>query len=151
MKGTVSMAGVTEQMGNISPLPGKGIYEVDIVLVKERMTEKNDPMPSIKLQIISGKFKDCWVWDNILTPQPESEAAKILGRTKHFLHCLGEEFEGDEISWNTDNWIGKRIKIRIDHEDPNQYHKFTKAIIAEYILEEPGEFKTLGDDDSIPF
>ena len=135
MKGKTSMAGVKEQTGNISLLPEKGEYDVEIVVVKENMSKKNDPMPSIKLQIVSGQFKDCWLWDNILIPQVGSVASKILGRTKHFLHCIDEEYEGDEISWDTDNWIGKRIRIKIDHETPNQHHKNTKAIVEEYILD----------------
>ena len=136
MKGTVNMSQVQESTGGSCPLPDKGVYEVEIVLVKDKESKGGDPMISIKLNITSGVFQDSWVWDNILIPHLDSEAVKILGRTKHFLHCIGESYEGEELEWDSERWLWKKCKIRIDHELPNEYHKYTKAIVAEYLLEE---------------
>lgn len=134
MKGIVNMNQVQENMGGSCPLPEKGIYDVEIVLVKDKTSSNGDPMISIKLNITSGVFQDSWVWDNILIPHLDSVAAKILGRTKHFLHCIGEPYEGEELEWDSDRWLYRKCKIRVEHEQPNEYHKYTKAIVAEYIL-----------------
>jgi hypothetical protein len=134
MKGTTNMSGVQEQ-GKFS-LPPEGEYEVEIIEIRDGKSSNGDPMVSIKLIITEGEYRDkAWVWDNILIPSPDSAAAKILGRTKHFLHCIGEEYEGDNLEWDSDRWY-KPCRIRIAHEKPNEFHKFPKATVAEYILDE---------------
>jgi hypothetical protein len=97
MKGTVNMNGVQESVGGSCPLPPEDIYNVEIVLVKDKTSSAGDPMVSIKLNIITGEYMDSWVWDNILLPHLDSQAVKILGRTKHFLHCINEPYDGEEV------------------------------------------------------
>lgn len=151
MKGTTNMSQVKEQTGGTCPLPDKGIYNVEIVLVKDGISQNGDPMIAIKLNITSGVFQDSWVWDNILIPHLDSPAAKILSRTKRFLHCIGEPYDGEELGWDSDRWLYKQCKIRIDHEPANQYHKYTKGIVAEYILEDEGELGAAGTSEESPF
>jgi hypothetical protein len=135
MKGTTNMSGVREQ-GKFT-LPPEGTYEVEIAEKKDGQSSNDDPMISIKLVICAGEYQDeAWIWDNILIPSLDSPAAKILGRTKHFLHCIGEPYEEEETLWDSDKWVWKRCKVRLVHEAPNAYHKFPKAIVAEYILNE---------------
>jgi len=135
MKGTTNMSGVREQ-GKFT-LPPEGTYEVEIAEKKDGQSSNDDPMISIKLMICAGEYQDeAWIWDNILIPSLDSPAAKILGRTKHFLHCIGEPYEEEETLWDSDKWVWKRCKVRLVHEAPNAYHKFPKAIVAEYILNE---------------
>ena len=133
------MSQVKEQTGGGCLLPEKGEYEFEIVLVKDKTSSNGDPMISVKLNITSGIFQDSWVWDNILIPSLSSPSAAILGRTKKFLHCIGEPFEGEEVEWDSDRWLYKKCRARIDHEPANQYHKYIKPFIAEYILEEEGK------------
>lgn len=137
MKGTTNMSGVQEQGSYV--LPPEDIYNAEIAEVRDKESANGDPMVSIKLVITSGEYQDSWVWDNILIPHLESRAAKILGRTKHFLHCIGEPYEGEEIEWDSDRWLWKKCKIRIVHEAPNEYHKRIKATVAEYIIDEKQE------------
>ena len=140
MRGTTNMSQVKEQTGGGCPLPEKREYEFEIVLVKDKTSSNGDPMISVKLNITSGIFQDSWVWDNILIPSLSSPSAAILGRTKKFLHCIGEPFEGEEVEWDSERWLYKKCRARIDHEPANQYHKYIKPFIAEYILEEePGQ------------
>jgi len=135
MKGVSNLSGVKEQ-GKFT-LPPEGIYEIEIAEKKDGQSSNGDPMISIKLVICAGEYQDeAWVWDNILIPSLDSPAAKILGRTKHFLHCIGEPYEEEETLWDSDKWVWKRCKVRLVHEAPNAYHKFPKAIVAEYILNE---------------
>ena len=147
MDGRTNMSGVQEQTGGggSCPLPDEGEYFVEITLVKDGFSKAGDPMPSIKLRIVSGPFQNSWVWDNILIPDANSPAAKILGRTKHFLHCIGEPYDGDDLAWYTERWLYKPCKIRIEHEAPNDYHKKIKPIVAEYIIED----EIAGDDSPI--
>jgi len=132
-KGTVNLDGVDEQ-GEYK-LPPQGKYNVEILEVADKTSKSGDPMLSVKFAVAEGEYSGCWVWDNIIiSDDPESPGHKILGRSKHFLHCIGEPYEGDPVEWNCDNWIGKICKIKIDHEPPNEYHQNIRAIITEYIL-----------------
>ena len=143
MKGNVAMTNVNES-GTYRLAP-EGIHEAGISEITDKESTNGDPMVSVKLVITSSEGLDCVVWDNILIPEPDSPSAKILGRTKHFLHCIGESYEGD-IEWNSDNWVLKRCKIRISHEPPNEYHSYTKAVVEEYVLN--GDMK---QEDDTPF
>lgn len=133
MKGKANMSGVTEQ-GLYEVLP-EGTYTFDIQEATGKTSNNGDPLINIKLVVAEGEFKGKFVWDNILIPSPDSPAAKILGRTKHFLHCIGQPFEGD-IEWDSDDWGWQKVQARVTHEAPNQYHSYVKAVIAEYILSE---------------
>lgn len=129
------MSGVQEQ-GEFVLLP-IGEYYTEIINKKDMESANGDPLVVVKLLVCRGEYKGiAWVWDNILIPPLSSPSAKILGRTKHFLHCIGEPYEGEEVAWNSDNWLGKEVKIKIDHEQPNKYHKFIKPIVVQYILDE---------------
>ena len=140
MKGSVNMSGVQE--GGSFVLAPEGIYTIEIAEAKGKESSNGDPMVSIKLVISAGEYQDSWVWDNILIPHLNSQAVKILGRTKHFLHCIGEPYDGEEVEWDSDRWLWKKCKIRIIHEAPNQYHKNIKPVVAEYILDDDEESKS---------
>ncbi len=102
--------------------------------VRESVTQNQDDLASIKLTIISGVSQDSWLWDNIvISDNPNSPGYKVLGRTKHFLHCIDEPYEG-KIEVDTDNWKNKKVKIKVEHEPPNQFHKKPKAIVAAYLM-----------------
>lgn len=133
-KGTIDMSGVDEQ--GMYKLPPEGEYVVSVTETKDKITQSGDPMISITLEIVSGEFKGCLLWDNIiLSNNPDSPGYKILGKTKHFLRILGESYEG-KIEWDSDNWMRKECKIRLNHESPNEYHSYPKAIVGAYILDD---------------
>lgn len=135
MKGTIDMSNAQEQ-GTIQ-LPPQGIYNVEIVEKRDGTSKSGDVMVAIKLVITDGEFRGSWVWDNlVISDDIESPGYKILGRTKHFLHCINQPYEGKTVEWDSDNWLGRICKIRIDHEPPNEYHKRIKGIVTEYILDE---------------
>ena len=135
MKGQADMSKVKEQ-GQFSDLPA-GEYLAEIVEIKDGFTQNGDPMPAVKLQILTSGYEDCWVWDNIIiSDNPNSPGYKILGRSKLFLHCIGEPYEGESVPFDTDNWMGRHVRIETDVELPNKYHKYNKAIVARYILGE---------------
>ena len=146
MKGQVDMDKAQEQ-GIIAP---QDIYTAELIEKKDGTSKNGDPMVAIKLAIAEGEFRGKWVWDNIIiSDDPESPGYKILGRSKHFLHCIAEPYEGKAVEWDSDRWIGRVCKIRIDHEPPNEYHKMAKPIIVEYMLIDEGQ-QTLPQED-LPF
>lgn len=133
MKGRTDTTGVDENTGFI--LCEKGEHNLQIVRIKDKTTENGDPMVSIGMTVINGPSEGAWVWDNIVIPLPGSKASAILGRTKHFLHCIGEPYEG-QIEYDSDRWMTKKLVAKIDHEAPNKYHKDIKAFVSAYTLEE---------------
>ena len=144
MEGTINMSDVQEQ-GEFS-LITEGEYKARITEISCGYSKNGDPMMKLKMTIeTSGEFEELPIWDNILIPNLDSPAIKILGRTKHFLHCLGEPYE-DDIEWNSDNWQDKLVIIKVEHEAPNDFHKYIKAVVGGYILDEETK-----DDKTIPF
>jgi hypothetical protein len=150
MSGRLNTTGIEEQ-GNYK-LPPKGEYNVEIIKVMPKTTENRDPMISTKFSIAGGEYQGVTLWDNIiLSEDPDSPGYAILGKTKHFLHCLNEEYEG-EFSWNENNWLGKITKIKLGHEEPNKYHPdYTKAIVTQYVLDEAMQKETIADLTSPDF
>jgi len=149
MKGRTNMTGVEENTGFI--LCEKGEHNLQIVRIKDKTTSNGDPMVSVGMTVINGPSAGAWVWDNIVIPLPGSAASAILGRTKHFLHCIGEPYDGD-IEYDSDRWMTKKLVAKVEHEAPNKHHKETKAVISAYILEE-GDVPSIdvGKDEEAPF
>lgn len=137
MKGTTNMTKVREAG---KPIP-MNEYCFQITDKTDKYSKNGDPMVNIVLTVVKGEEVGAVVYDNILIPALDSPAAKILGRTKHFLHCIGEPYEGEEVVWDSDVWLGKTLKAMIGHEDPNEFHKNTRAVVQEYTLDEQGEAK----------
>lgn len=132
-RGRVNTAGIMES-GTFNIVP-EGRYYARIAEVVPGKSQAGDPMFSVKLLIVAGESQDSWLWDNIvISDNPNSPGYKILGRSKHFLHCIGEPYEG-EIDYDTENWIDKEVEIKVYHDS---YKGKPKAKVEEYILEEKG-------------
>jgi hypothetical protein len=112
------------------------VYDFEIIEKVDKLTKNNDPMVSIKLLCQTDPYQNRTVFDNIIIPREGSPAAKIMGRTKRFLHCLGEPYEGNNIEWNSDNWGYRTVKAQISSEpsikDPNKTFNCVKG----YVLSE---------------
>lgn len=114
-----------------------GKYMFEISETKDKMSSNNDEMVNVTFSCIEENYYGSLVWDNILFPRPGSKAEKIIGRTKRFLHCLGEPYQGDFLI-NTDNWQRKTIEIQVsvgEYEDSNG-NKKPKNNVVKYILNE---------------
>jgi len=133
MQGQTDFYGVDEQkeFGSRELLPD-GKYNLQIVETLGKETKKGDPMISIKLLCVEGQYSGSWVWDNIVIPTPDSPGWGIAGRTMHFLHCIGEPFQGN-FAWNSDNWMYKNVKVSVGKE---LYNDKPKNIISGYLLDE---------------
>ena len=114
MRGKANSEGIDE--GGSFVLIPEGTYEVEITEVTDGYTKAGDPMINTKNVITTGEFKGKWVFDNIVIPGKDSGAFKIMGRTMHFLHVIGEPYEG-EFVYNTDNWLYKKATITVYHQE----------------------------------
>ena len=126
------------QEGGTFELVEEGIHYARIAEVVENTSENGDDMPTVKLVMISGVSQDLWVWDNIvISDNQDSPGYKILGRSKHFLHCIGEPYEG-QINVNTDNWLNKEVKIEVFHDTftNKKGRKTTRAKVKNYLIDE---------------
>ena len=143
MKGKADSTGASESGSGYSLIPDDE-YTAKIIEVVDGTTKGGDPMITLTLEIHSLKeWGGRKVWDRIVIPKVGSSAYGIMGRTMHFLHCIGEPYEGT-FPWNTDNWQGQIVKIEIGKRTYNdkEYNE-----VKSYILEE----KPPKDDKGIPF
>lgn len=135
MRGNINTTGVSESSGfQICP---KGEHVFEIIEVGEAQTKNFDPMAKLVLVVKEGEHANKKVWDNIIIPHENSPAIKILGRTKHFLHCIGEPYEG-ALDYDTARWLYKTVKANVDHEiqKVGKNAGKPKAFISNYILDE---------------
>ena len=151
MKGRADSTGATENGGGFVMIPD-GEYTVKITEISPGQTKAGDPMMTLTLEVCSmGEFGGRKLWDRIIIPQQGSSAFAIMGRTMHFLHCIGEPYEG-QFTWNTDNWQGQFVKVEIGsakYTDKNGNEKIKNEVKA-YLLEEKPASEA-AKDDGIPF
>jgi hypothetical protein len=115
-----------------------GQHEFIISEIQELYTKNGDPMFNIKLICNKGdKDAGKWCFDKIVIPEENSSAIKIMGRSKHFLHCIGEPYDNDGLDIDSDRWLNKKVVAETEIEAPNEYHpKFPVTKITNYVLVE---------------
>lgn len=115
-----------------------GDYMFEIAEIKDGYSGNNDPMPNITLRCIEEEeYEGIYVWDNILIPEPNSPSHKIIGRSKRFLHAIGEPYQGD-FDVDTENWLNKTVEVKIGTEE---YKGKKKNIVLRYLLSEKQQTK----------
>lgn len=107
MKGTLNFKGVEEQ-GMFVLLP-EGEYVVRITETRDKTSKKGDGYVAVKFTVMEGEWTGNPAWDNI------NFVESILGRTKHFLHVIGEPYEDDKVQYDSDNWKDRELRITIKH------------------------------------
>ena len=120
MKGTARNYGKVKESGMFELLP-ENDYAVEIARARAtdnngelQVTKNGDPMVSVMLEVIEGEYKGRTVWTNIIifNISDPNDPPKGAGIAKHFLHVIGEPYEGDFV-WDSDNWIGKQLKVTV--------------------------------------
>ena len=149
MEINVDMTDVTE--GGVFVTIPEGQYTVQIKEATDGHSKAGDPMINVMMEVVVGEFAGAKLWDNILFPPADSTRAKILGRSMHFLHCIGEPYEG-KFKVQTENWPYQKCSIMVKHEQPNEYHSYVKVCVAGYSELDATEKKdTENNDPAIPF
>ena len=139
MKYTRNMKDVKEGGSDMSSkfLISEGVHELIISEIIEKVTKNGDPMVIIKLECnIGDKDVGKWCFDNILIPEDNSPTIAIMGRSKHFLHCIGEPYDNDGLDIDPDKWLWKKVSAEIFTEKKNDFHKYDTSKIKQYILVE---------------
>ena len=144
MKGQANYRNVKEQAMQV--LLPEGEYVAEITAVKDKVTRNGDPMVAVLFTVIEGDWSDNSVWSNIvfLEVTDPDNPPKGCGTTKHFLHVIGEPYEGD-FQWDSDNWKGRQLRITIKHE---VFEGKTKNKVAghDFLSEPEAPVTTTGDD-----
>lgn len=149
-KGTAYFDNVEEQevRPGIQLLP-KGKYLFQIIEKIDKTTAKGDPMVNITLQCQENDCIQNKVWDNIVIPNPKSPSIGIAGRTKHFLHCIGEPYQG-QFEWDSDNWAWKKVYANVDKKKMNNGKEIN--VVTGYVLDEDLINKSAESNDGLfPF
>ena len=110
----VDTLGAEENTGGFVLIP-EDIYEVMLIEKSDKITQYGDPMVNIKLEIQNGQYKGKLLFDNIVIPNPGSQSFKIMGRTMHFLHVIGQPYEG-KFKTDSDKWLWSKLKVKVKHE-----------------------------------
>jgi len=131
-----------------SPLLPKGKYLFQIEGCIDKTTAKGDPMGVVKLRCQDEGYGDVVIWDNIVIPKPNSPSRGIGGRTKHFLHCIGEPYKDNPLQGDTENWGWKKVYANVDirkykGEDQNE--------VKGYVLDESLIEDNNAEPDPCPF
>ena len=138
------------QEGGVFVTIPEGQYTVKIKEVKDGFSKAGDPMINVMMEVVGGEFAGAKLWDNVLFPPAGSEKSKILGRSMHFLHCIGEPYEG-KFKVQTENWPYQKCLAMVKHEQPNEYHKYVKATVAGYSELDETEGKKADEVEDVPF
>lgn len=135
------------------PLVPEGTYEVMLTEKADNVTKEiGDPMVKIVCEIQQGEFKNYCLFDNIVIPLVGSPSFKIMGRTMHFLHVLGEPYQG-QFKTNSDNWLWKKFNVKVKHGTIKKGFNAGKPIarIVHYMMLETLENNKSEDESDIPF
>lgn len=108
-----------EESGNFAPVP-ENDYVVKIDAVQELdkngrplKSQNGNRMVKVRYKIAEGDYKGRKLFDNITFISP---GAKGAGISKHFLHVIGEPYEG-QFQVAPESWIGKSLKVSVTIDD----------------------------------
>lgn len=94
---------------NFSVVP-EGIYNLQIVDVKEKVTKNGDPMVAARCEVINSKeHNGSVIWHNVTFLAKTSKGA---GMAVHFLKTIGEPFEGKFVV-EPNNWLLKNFTAQV--------------------------------------
>lgn len=99
--------------GDFDLLPS-GKYHCEIVGMEMTETKGGEnpgtPMVKVECMILTGKYKNRRVWDNLVLSQ------KSLWKTKALLMALGltkEEIEDDNFEFEPEEYVGQELDVRV--------------------------------------
>lgn len=114
MRYSVDTADALENTNDYVLVP-EGVFGAEIIEVGDKKTSNGDPMANVKYKLLDGGQRGRTLYDNIVIPIPGSPAFKIMGRTMHFLHVIGQPYEGT-FTVDTDKWVGQRLRVLVKHK-----------------------------------
>lgn len=98
-----------QESGDFTPIP-KGEYVLRIKKTDEKKNKNGDPMVGVQLIVEEGDYKGRSIWHNVSFPE---KGAKGSGMAKHWLHAIGQPYEG-------------KVKV-----DPKEWHGLIRCEVIE--------------------
>jgi len=132
----------------------EGIFWVVVERHKETVTNTANRFPMVKVMFRvteSGEAHGMVIWDNIVFCEV------MKGRNKHLLKVLEQEFDGEDLEINPNNWDGQELRIKVKHK---QYKGKPVSKISQYLYKEDKDAgeeiqsdkkKRFTGDERIPF
>ena len=125
-----------QEAGSFAPIPEDDYY-LKIEKVEERKSQKGHPQANVTLIVNEGEHKGRKVWNTITFMPKDLPGA---GMAKHWLHAIGQPYEG-VITVDTRDWRGV-IKAHVVIEE---YDGKKKNAIKEIFI--PEETESAGADE----
>jgi hypothetical protein len=101
-----------------------GMYGGQIYRVEDGTDKNNEILLSIWWKVLFGPLFHPLQnqFNGMLVSQRLSFHPKVRGRIKHFLHVIGENYQG-QIVIDLDHWINKRAKLKVTAGIPEGFTK----------------------------
>ena len=105
----------------------KGTYILSVAKKTDTTSKNGDDQVIVNFTVKGGEYDGAFLPFYYVTFLPRS--SKGAGMALHFLKCIGEPYEG-EFEVESDNWLGKCVKGRVDIEEFNG-NKQSKVVWVE--------------------
>jgi len=156
--------GVSES-GDFSPAPD-GDYLLRIMGTTVKKSQKGHPQVNVELEITDGKYvgKKLWHTVTFMPAVTNGEPTPGAGISKHFLHAIGEPYEG-KVMVAPERWYGRKFSAYLETEGytDGKGKPRNKNVIRELHIEEtPNQpvtpyaegakaAETLNETEEVPF
>lgn len=114
------------ESGNFDPVPA-GKYTVRIDAIAEKKTKSGHPMVKVRYKIVGGDHMGKNIFDQIVIFPGDQPGAGI---TKHFLHVIGEPYEGP-FTVDPHNWMKRVLDITVTIDPEYNNNKVVKHDVYE--------------------
>ena len=98
---------------------------------------------TIKYQVMKGDESGDTYLGDTLTEWRTFGNPKLKGFNKHWLHMIGQPYEGEPLIVNPDLWPGAQVRVKIKHK---LFNEKTYANIVEYQTLQAQETPVSEDD-----
>ena len=106
--------GVREFGAGFDPIP-EGDYNLIITKAEERVSKNKNPMVHITCKVLDGANAGRLVWHNVNFLPKDNNAA---GMSKHFLHVIGQPYEG-VVTVECKDWVNAKFRAHVKVEEFN--------------------------------
>lgn len=145
-------SGVKEFGEGFEPIP-EGDYNFVITKTEERMSKNKNPMVHVTCKVLDGTNAGRLVWYNVNFLPKDNKAA---GMSKHFLHVIGQPYEGN-VMVNCEDWVDAefRAHVKVDEFNGKPQNDIDEVYDAEVTKSLNSEGQSLAgesdDDTQVPF
>jgi len=119
----------------------KGNYYVEIYKVADQKSRATgNDMVLVTYSVLNEEYKNTKLFEYLTFSE------KAMGRVKHFLHMIGEPYQGN-CQIDSGNWIGKCLKIVVSVENHETYGEQNK--VTAHFPFEPAQEEAYKEDKKV--